>query len=62
MPCSTQRTVGLYDVAQWQGRQHCFDFMFVSQDLAPFVRRMEVDLLTQASDHQPLLLDIDLTR
>lgn len=56
------RTVGLYDLAQWEGRQYCFDFMFVSQDLAPFVRRMEADSVTQASDHQPLLLDIDLTR
>jgi endonuclease/exonuclease/phosphatase family metal-dependent hydrolase len=55
-------TVGIYDFAQWQGKAHCFDFFFVSQDLAQQVRRVEIDGLTQASDHQPLLLDIDLTR
>jgi endonuclease/exonuclease/phosphatase family metal-dependent hydrolase len=55
-------TVGVYDFAQWQGQPHCFDFFFVSQDLAPRVRRVEIDGLTQASDHQPLLLEIDLTR
>ena len=55
-------TVGVYDFAQWQGKPHCFDFFFVSQDLAPRVKRVEIDGQTQASDHQPLLLDIDLTR
>lgn len=55
-------TVGVYDHAQWQGKPHCFDFFFVSQDLATRVKRVEIDGLTQASDHQPLLLDIDLTR
>lgn len=55
-------TIGIYDFAQWQGEMHAFDFFFVSQDLAQQVRRVEIDGLTQASDHQPLLLDIDLTR
>jgi len=55
-------TVGVYDFAQWQGHPHCFDFFFVSQDLAHGVKRLEIDALTQASDHQPLLLEIDLTR
>jgi endonuclease/exonuclease/phosphatase family metal-dependent hydrolase len=34
------------------------DFMFVSEDLAPRVRRVEVDLATRASDHQPVLLEL----
>lgn len=34
-----------------------FDFVFVSNALAPRVRRMEVDLRTQASDHQPVLIE-----
>ena len=34
-----------------------FDFVFVSDTLAPRVRRMEVDLHTRASDHQPVLID-----
>lgn len=34
------------------------DFFFVSEGLAPRVRRIEVDLHTQASDHQPVLLEL----
>ena len=56
------KTVGLYDHAQWQHQSNSFDFCFVSEDLAPRVRRLEVDLQTQASDHQPVLLELDLTR
>jgi endonuclease/exonuclease/phosphatase family metal-dependent hydrolase len=59
---SRPHTVGVYDIAQWEGKPHCFDFFFVSQDLAPRVRRVEIDSVTQASDHQPLLLEVDLTR
>jgi endonuclease/exonuclease/phosphatase family metal-dependent hydrolase len=54
------RTVGLYDHAQWQHQSRSFDFCFVSEDLAPLVRRLEVDLRTQASDHQPVLLELEL--
>jgi len=36
---------------------HC-DFIFVSADLAPRVRMVRVDQKTQASDHQPVLLDV----
>ena len=32
------------------------DFVFVSDALAPRVRRIEVDAQTQASDHQPVLI------
>ena len=34
------------------------DFVFVSATLAPCVRRIEVDLQTQASDHQPVLVEL----
>ena len=37
---------------------HC-DFIFVSADLAPRVRAVRVDQKTQASDHQPVLLELD---
>lgn len=33
------------------------DFVFVSDDLAPLVRRIEVELQTQASDHQPVVVE-----
>ena len=36
---------------------HC-DFIFVSDDLAPKVRAVRVDQKTQASDHQPVLLEL----
>jgi endonuclease/exonuclease/phosphatase family metal-dependent hydrolase len=38
---------------------YCCDFAFVTEPLAPRVRRMEVDSATQASDHQPLVIEID---
>ena len=38
---------------------YCCDFAFVSDDLAARVRRIEVNSQTQASDHQPVLLEID---
>ena len=34
------------------------DFVFVSAGLAPRVRRVEVDLQTRASDHQPVLVEL----
>lgn len=37
--------------------QHC-DFIFVSDDLVPRVRTVRVDQETQASDHQPVLLEL----
>lgn len=35
------------------------DYIFVSQDLAPRVRRVHVDQALQASDHQPMLVEFD---
>lgn len=34
------------------------DYVFVSEHLAPHVQRVEVDLHTQASDHQPVLIEL----
>jgi endonuclease/exonuclease/phosphatase family metal-dependent hydrolase len=34
------------------------DFVFVSDALAPKVRRVEVDARSQASDHQPVLIEL----
>ena len=38
---------------------YCCDFVFVSADVAQRVRNVTVDSQTQASDHQPVLLDFD---
>lgn len=37
----------------------CCDFVFVSQDLAPRLRAISVDVATQDSDHQPVLLELE---
>jgi len=37
--------------------QHC-DFIFVSEDLVPRVKTLSVDQKTQASDHQPVLIEL----
>jgi endonuclease/exonuclease/phosphatase family metal-dependent hydrolase len=38
---------------------YCCDFVFVSDALAERVRAIEVDSATRASDHQPVLVEID---
>ena len=38
---------------------YCCDFIFVSENLAGRVRGLKVDGITRASDHQPVLLEID---
>ena len=51
-------TVGVHDKAQWPGDPFCFDFIFVTEDLAPRVESVSVNALTDASDHQPVLLQM----
>jgi endonuclease/exonuclease/phosphatase family metal-dependent hydrolase len=51
-------TVGLHDKAQWPGPPFTFDFACVSADLVKRVRDVRVDAVTNASDHQPLLLEL----
>jgi endonuclease/exonuclease/phosphatase family metal-dependent hydrolase len=38
---------------------YCCDFIFVSEDMLERVRGLQVDVATQASDHQPVLLELD---
>lgn len=38
---------------------YCCDFIFVSETLVRRVRSIDVDSQTQASDHQPMLLELD---
>jgi len=51
-------TAGVYDKVQWKNREFCCDFICVTSDLAGRVRRVETDLDTAASDHQPVLLEL----
>lgn len=53
-------TVGVHDRVQWPGPPFTCDFVFVSADLAARVRAVQVDLASDASDHQPVLLQLDV--
>ena len=52
-------TAGIYDADQWPKGPNCRDFVFVTDDLAPRLRRITVDVKTDASDHQPVLVELD---
>jgi endonuclease/exonuclease/phosphatase family metal-dependent hydrolase len=41
------------------GTPHCCDYVFVTEDLAPHLRRFVCDEETRVSDHQPILVEID---
>ncbi len=50
-------TVGVHDHQQWPRAFAC-DFVFATGDLAARMQRVEVDLQTSASDHQPVLVEL----
>ncbi|MGE0314928.1 MAG: endonuclease/exonuclease/phosphatase family protein [Lautropia sp.] len=50
-------TLGIHDRKQWKESYAC-DFLFVTEDLASRVRTVRVDQQTDASDHQPVLLEL----
>lgn len=51
-------TVGLYDKVQWPQEPFTFDFIFVSSDLAPRVTAVRADPHSDASDHQPMMIEL----
>lgn len=51
-------TAGIYDADQWPKGPNCRDFVFVTDDLAQRLRRIAVDVKTDASDHQPVLIEL----
>jgi endonuclease/exonuclease/phosphatase family metal-dependent hydrolase len=52
-------TCGVFDYDQWPDGPHCRDFFFVTPDESARIRSIEVVLHTDASDHQPIRLDLD---
>jgi endonuclease/exonuclease/phosphatase family metal-dependent hydrolase len=50
-------TNGVHDREQWPAPYTC-DFVFVSEDLRSRLRVARVDAGTQASDHQPMLVEL----
>lgn len=53
-------TCAMYDKEQWPEPPFTCDFMLVTEDLTARIRRCEVDADTADSDHQPILLSLDL--
>lgn len=51
-------TVGLHG-AEWPDRQYCCDYFWVAGEACTRVSGLRVDALTAASDHQPLILELD---
>ena len=51
-------TTGVHDRDQWPEPFAC-DFIFASSDLRGRLRAVEVDGLTQASDHQPMVVELE---
>ncbi|MGB7988110.1 MAG: endonuclease/exonuclease/phosphatase family protein [Candidatus Methylophosphatis roskildensis] len=51
-------TVGLHG-ADWPDHPFCCDYICVSEDLAERVSEVRVNQQTDASDHQPVLLELD---
>ena len=49
-------TCGIHDHDQWPAGAHCRDFFFVSDEIAARTQEVRVDTVTNASDHQPLML------
>lgn len=49
-------TTGLFDRKQWPMGGHCRDYFAVTADVVARIAAIEVDLATDASDHQPLRL------
>ncbi len=52
-------TCGIFDKRQWPEGPHARDFFFISGDLNSRVTDMFVDEITNASDHQPMMLDLN---
>jgi endonuclease/exonuclease/phosphatase family metal-dependent hydrolase len=51
-------TAGLHGF-KWPEKPDCYDYFFVTEDLAGRVSDMSVQSETSASDHQPIVLDLN---
>ena len=49
-------TTGVFDRRQWPQGPHCRDYVFGTADLAACIAEVEVDVETDQSDHQPVVL------
>ena len=51
-------TCGIFDRDQWPQGPHCRDYFLVTPDVAARIDGVDVDMQTDASDHQPLWLTL----
>lgn len=56
--CAHEPTCGVHDRRLWPQGPHCRDFFFVAGACVDRVRAVRIDAATDASDHQPLLLEM----
>ena len=52
-------TCGVHDREQWAEGPHCRDFFFVSGQARAGLKRIVVNTTTDASDHQPLMIELE---
>jgi len=52
-------TCGIYDQNQWPQGAHCRDYFWLSNGQRDVKVDMTVDIKTDLSDHQPIILEID---
>lgn len=52
-------SVGLHN-CPWPDHAYCCDYFFVSEDLRQCVRSVAINQQTDASDHQPIALELAL--
>lgn len=53
-------TCGIYDNEQWPEKGHCRDFFFITDNLKSSLQEIICDQTSQASDHQPISILLDL--
>jgi endonuclease/exonuclease/phosphatase family metal-dependent hydrolase len=53
-------TCGIFDHEQWPQGPHCRDFFWLSDEFVSSGLDMKVDTKTPLSDHQPIILEIDI--
>lgn len=51
-------TTGVFDRKQWPMGGHCRDYFAVTPDVAARIAAIDADVATDASDHQPLRLEL----
>jgi len=53
-------TCGIFDHINWPQKSHCRDFFFITENLKNSLKNITVNQISQASDHQPVTLCLEL--